>query len=54
MRAGRKGIVLQPDDGDGELLNTSIGRIRRGTFPAGRGFLIGQGRSRRLQVVITE
>lgn len=54
LKAGRKGIVLQPDDGDGELLNTSIGRIRRGTFPVGRGFLIGQGRSRRLQVAITE
>lgn len=54
LKAGRKGIVLQPDDGDGELLNTAIGRIRRGTFPAGRGFLIGQGRSRRLQVAITE
>jgi S-DNA-T family DNA segregation ATPase FtsK/SpoIIIE len=54
MKAGRKGIVLQPDDGDGELLNTSIGRIRRGSFPAGRGFLIGQGRSRRLQVALTE
>jgi len=54
LKAGRKGIVLQPDDGDGELLNTSIGRIRRGSFPAGRGFLIGQGRSRRLQVAIME
>ncbi|MET4705807.1 FtsK/SpoIIIE domain-containing protein [Frigoribacterium sp. UYMn621] len=54
MKAGRKGIVLQPDDGDGELLNTSIGRIRRGSFPPGRGFLIGQGRSRRLQVALTE
>jgi len=54
LKAGRKGVVLQPDDGDGELLNTSIGRIRRGSFPVGRGFLIGQGRSRRLQVAITE
>jgi S-DNA-T family DNA segregation ATPase FtsK/SpoIIIE len=54
MRAGRKGLVLQPDDGDGELLSTAIGRIRRGTFPPGRGFLIGQGRSRRIQVAITE
>ena len=54
MRSGRKGIVLQPDDGDGELLSTAIGRIRRGTFPAGRGFLIGQGRSRRIQVAIAE
>ena len=54
LKAGRKGIVLQPDDGDGELLNTSIGRIRRGTFPVGRGFLIGAGRSRRLQVAVTE
>lgn len=54
MKAGRKGIVLQPDDGDGELLNTGIGRVKRGSFPAGRGFLIGGGRARRLQVGITE
>jgi S-DNA-T family DNA segregation ATPase FtsK/SpoIIIE len=54
LRAGRKGLIVQPDDGDGDtLLNTSLGRIRRGTFPQGRGFLVGQGRARKLQVAIT-
>lgn len=53
LRAGRKGLLVQPDEGDGDmLLNTGVGRIRRGTFPPGRGFLIGQGRARKLQVAI--
>jgi S-DNA-T family DNA segregation ATPase FtsK/SpoIIIE len=51
LRAARRGLLLQPDDGDGDLLlNTPIGRVRRGTFPPGRGFLIGQGRARKVQV----
>jgi S-DNA-T family DNA segregation ATPase FtsK/SpoIIIE len=55
LRAGRKGLIVQPDEGDGDvLLNTNIGRVRRGTFPPGRGFLIGQGRARKLQVATTE
>jgi S-DNA-T family DNA segregation ATPase FtsK/SpoIIIE len=55
LRAGRKGIIVQPDDGDGDLLlNTPLGRIRRGTFPVGRGFLIGQGRARKLQVAVKD
>jgi DNA segregation ATPase FtsK/SpoIIIE, S-DNA-T family len=54
LRAGRKGLLLQPDEGDGDLLlNTSVGRIRRGSLPPGRGFLIGQGRSRKLQVAMS-
>lgn len=53
LRAGRKGILLQPDDSDGDvLLSTPTGRIRRGSLPVGRGFLIGQGRARRLQVAL--
>jgi S-DNA-T family DNA segregation ATPase FtsK/SpoIIIE len=55
LRAGRKGLIVQPDEGDGDvLLNTGIGRVRRSTFPPGRGFLIGQGRARKLQVATTE
>jgi len=54
LRAGRKGLLVQPDDTDGDLLlNTSTGRVRRGPQPPGRGFLIGQGRARKLQVAIS-
>ena len=53
LRAGRKGLLVQPDEGDGDLLlNTNVGRVRRGSLPPGRGFLIGQGRARKLQVAI--
>lgn len=53
LRSGRRGLVLQPDDGDGDLLlNTSLGRIRRGTFPTGRGFLVERGRARKVQVAL--
>jgi S-DNA-T family DNA segregation ATPase FtsK/SpoIIIE len=55
LRAGRKGILVQPDEGDGDLLlNTSLGRIPRGSLPVGRGFYVAQGRVRKLQVAIAE
>jgi S-DNA-T family DNA segregation ATPase FtsK/SpoIIIE len=55
LRAGRKGLLVQPDESDGDLLlNTSLGRIRRGSLPVGRGFYVAQGRVRRLQVAISE
>jgi S-DNA-T family DNA segregation ATPase FtsK/SpoIIIE len=51
LRAGRKGLLLQPDDGDGDLLlNTALPRIKRGSLPQGRGFLVARGRSRKVQV----
>ena len=55
LRAGRKGLILQPDEGEGDvLLNTSLGRIRRGTFPVGRGFVISNGRGRKVQVAAAD
>lgn len=54
MKSGRRGLILQPDDGDEDLLKASFGRLRRGSFPPGRGFLVGGGRSRKLQVAITD
>jgi len=51
LRAGRRGLLVQPDEGDGDvLLNTGLGRIRRGSLPPGRGYLVGGGRARKLQV----
>lgn len=53
LRAGRRGLLVQPDDSDGDtLLNTSLGRIRRGTLPPGRGFLVERGRARKLHVAV--
>jgi DNA segregation ATPase FtsK/SpoIIIE, S-DNA-T family len=53
MRAARRGIILQPDDADSDLLKASFARIR-GDVPPGRGFLVGGGRSRKLQVATTD
>ena len=51
FKAGRRGLLLQPSDMDGDaLLGTGLGRIRRADFPAGRGFLVFGGRAMKLQV----
>ena len=51
FKAGRRGLLLQPSDMDGDsLLGTGLGRIRRADFPAGRGFLVYGGRAMKLQV----
>lgn len=54
MRSGRRGLILQPDDGDDDLLNASFGRIRRGAYPPGRGFLVAGGRSRKVQMATVD
>lgn len=51
LRAGRRGLLVQPDEGDGDLLlNTALGRFRRAAFPPGRGFLVTGGRARKVQI----
>ncbi len=51
VKAARRGILLQPDQMDGDsLLGTSLPRVSRAEFPPGRGFLIERGRAIRLQV----
>lgn len=51
FKSGRRGLLLQPSDGDGEmLLGTPLGRIRQRDFPPGRGFLVHSGRAVKLQV----
>jgi S-DNA-T family DNA segregation ATPase FtsK/SpoIIIE len=53
IKAFRYGLVLQPDQQDGDLLfRTSFPRVRRSEFPAGRGLLVHKGRSVRIQVAI--
>lgn len=51
FKSGRRGILLQPSDGEGDtLLGTPLGRVRRADFSAGRGFLVAGGRATKLQV----
>lgn len=51
FKSGRRGLLLQPSDGDGDtLLGTPLGRVRRADFPPGRGFLVQSGRATKVQV----
>src|SRR5699024_7695501 len=51
FKEDRRGLLLQPSDMDGDsLLGTSLGRIRRADFPAGRGLLVHSGSALKLQV----
>lgn len=51
FKAGRRGLLLQPGEMDGDsLLGTSLGKVRRADFPTGRGFLVHSGRAMKLQV----
>ena len=51
FKSGRRGILLQPSDGDGDmLLGTPLGKVKRADFPEGRGFLVTGGRAFKLQV----
>jgi S-DNA-T family DNA segregation ATPase FtsK/SpoIIIE len=51
IRAGRSGIVLQPDQQDGDVLfRVAFDRVRRADFPVGRGRYVTAGRSRTVQL----
>lgn len=50
-RASRHGIVLQPDQMDGDnVFGTSFGRMSRAEFPEGRGMYVRAGRASRVQL----
>ncbi len=51
VKAGRHGIILQPDQHDGEqIYRTPLPRVRRSDFPPGRGFYIHSGVAELVQV----
>ena len=51
IRNARAGLLLQPDQGDGDtLLRTTLPRCRRSDFPLGRGFWVRGGRAEKVQV----
>jgi len=53
VRAGRRGLLLQPDHLDGDaLFRTPFPRMARADFPAGRGVFVEGGRVRRVQVPV--
>ena len=55
MRAARTGLLLQPDQHDGEtLLRTALPRIRAGANPPGRGFWVSGGKALKVQVPLVE
>ena len=53
VKAARQGIVLQPDQMDGDtLLRTPFPRVNRSEFPPGRGFYVSGGKVERVQVAL--
>ncbi len=54
-KSGRSGLALQPEQGDGQLVyRTDFPKCRRSEFPAGRGLLVENGRTRLAQIAIPE
>ncbi len=52
FKSGRRGLLLNPGDIEGDsLLSTSLGRISGGFIP-GRGYIVGRGKVRKLQVAL--
>ena len=53
VKAGRRGILLQPENLEGEtLLKISLPRSSRADFPTGRGFFVERGKATRFQVAL--
>lgn len=53
VRRSRLGVVLRPDDGDGELLGTRLPR-RNAVLPPGRGWLIDESGAEVVQTALAE
>lgn len=52
FKSGRRGLLLNPGDIEGDsLLNTSLGRVSGGFIP-GRGYVVGRGKVRKIQVAL--
>lgn len=54
MKAPRRGIVLQPDVNDADILRTSLPRSQRRDFPPGRGFFVERGKAVKVQIALPE
>jgi S-DNA-T family DNA segregation ATPase FtsK/SpoIIIE len=52
FKSGRRGLLLNPGDIEGDsLLNTSLGRVSPEFIP-GRGYIVGRGKARKLQIAL--
>jgi S-DNA-T family DNA segregation ATPase FtsK/SpoIIIE len=52
FKSGRRGLLINPGDIDGDsLLNTSLGRVGADFIP-GRGYTVGRGKVRKLQIAL--
>ncbi|MDR0488374.1 MAG: FHA domain-containing protein [Propionibacteriaceae bacterium] len=55
IRNGRRGVVLQPDQVDGEtLFRVNFPRVQRADFPLGRGIFVDSGKHRTVQLPLPE
>ena len=55
VRAGRTGLILQPESMDGDMiLRTGTPKVRRGEMPPGRGYWISAGKAVKVQVPLME
>jgi S-DNA-T family DNA segregation ATPase FtsK/SpoIIIE len=55
VKAGRNGVLLQPDSLDGEtIFKTSLPRTARADFSPGRGYYISRGKFTRIQVPVAD
>ena len=51
VKSARTGFLLQPESMEGDtILKTSLPRVSRGEFPAGRGYFIARGKATRVQL----
>ena len=51
VKAARRGLLLQPDASEGEiLLKTALPRVQRSELPPGRGFFVARGKFVRVQL----
>ena len=55
IKSARRGLLLQPDTMEGDLiLKTSLPRLGRAEFPAGRGMFISRGKFSRVQLPLAD
>lgn len=53
VKQARSGLVLQPDQNDGDnLFRTPLPRVRRADFPAGRGYWVKSGKFAKVQIPV--
>ncbi|MCL2784313.1 MAG: hypothetical protein FWD55_02535, partial [Propionibacteriaceae bacterium] len=54
IRNGRRGFILQPDQGDGDLFRVDFPRMKRADYPLGRGIMVDAGKFQVVQLPVPE